>query len=31
MAIVLHDGEVRAGDAIGIELPPEPHRKLDKV
>jgi hypothetical protein len=24
-------GEVRPGDAIGIELPPEPHRSLDRV
>jgi MOSC domain-containing protein YiiM len=28
MAIVLADGDVRPGDAIGIELPAEPHRRL---
>jgi MOSC domain-containing protein YiiM len=31
MSIVLADGEVRPGDPIGIELPPEPHRVLDRV
>ena len=31
MAIVLHDGEVRPGDAIRVELPPEPHRALAPV
>ncbi|TCP59136.1 MOSC domain-containing protein [Tumebacillus sp. BK434] len=31
MAIVLEGGEVRAGDAIRIELPPEPHRPLERV
>lgn len=31
MSIVLAGGTVRPGDAIGIELPPEPHRALDRV
>jgi MOSC domain-containing protein YiiM len=31
MAIVLEGGEVRAGDAIAVELPAEPHRALEKV
>lgn len=31
MAIVLEGGEVRTGDAITIELPPEPHRPLEPV
>jgi MOSC domain-containing protein YiiM len=31
MGIVLAGGEVRPGDVIGIELPPEPHRALDRV
>ena len=31
MAIVLSPGEVKPGDAIEIELPPEPRRKLDAV
>jgi MOSC domain-containing protein YiiM len=31
MAIVLTGGEVRPGDPIQIELPPEPHRPLDKI
>jgi len=31
MGIVLAGGDVRPGDAIGIELPPEPHRALDRV
>ena len=31
MGIVLAGGEVRPGDAIGIELPPEPHVALDRV
>lgn len=31
MAIVLADGEVRAGDAIQVTLPVEPHAPLDKV
>jgi MOSC domain-containing protein YiiM len=31
MAVVLAGGEVRAGDAILLELPPGPHRPLDMV
>ena len=31
MGIVLASGEVRPGDAIRIELPPEPHVALDRV
>jgi len=31
MGIVLAGGQVRVGDAIGIELPPEPHHPLDAV
>jgi MOSC domain-containing protein YiiM len=31
MAIVRRGGKVRAGDTIGIELPPEPHRSLKPV
>jgi MOSC domain-containing protein YiiM len=31
MSIVLAGGDVRPGDTIGIELPPEPHRVLDRV
>jgi len=31
MAIVLTGGEVRPGDAIGVELPPAPHQPLDCV
>jgi MOSC domain-containing protein YiiM len=31
MAIVLAGGEVRSGDTISIELPPEPHRSLEPV
>jgi MOSC domain-containing protein YiiM len=31
MAIVLGSGEVRAGDPIRVELPPEPHRALEPV
>ncbi|HEX6041589.1 MOSC domain-containing protein [Longimicrobium sp.] len=31
MAIVLTGGDVRPGDAIGVELPPEPHRPLTPV
>jgi MOSC domain-containing protein len=31
MAIVLAAGEVHVGDAIGIELPAEPHRRLEPV
>jgi hypothetical protein len=31
MAIVRRGGEVRAGDAISVELPPEPHQPLKPV
>lgn len=31
MAVVLTGGDVRAGDAIRVELPPEPHRPLKPV
>ncbi|AZO80745.1 MULTISPECIES: MOSC domain-containing protein [unclassified Bosea (in: a-proteobacteria)] len=31
MGIVLEGGEVRAGDAIGITLPAQPHRALERV
>ncbi|HYJ81078.1 MAG TPA: MOSC domain-containing protein, partial [Longimicrobiaceae bacterium] len=31
MAIVVAGGEVRPGDPIGVELPPEPHRLLAPV
>jgi MOSC domain-containing protein YiiM len=31
MGIVLADGDVRTGDPIRIELPAEPHRRLEKV
>jgi MOSC domain-containing protein YiiM len=31
MGIVLADGEVRPGDAIQVELPPEPHTPLQPV
>jgi hypothetical protein len=31
MAIVLAPGEVGAGDAIAVELPPAPHRRLEPV
>jgi MOSC domain-containing protein YiiM len=31
MGIVLEGGEVRPGDAIRVELPPEPHRPLQVV
>ncbi|KGM34505.1 MOSC domain-containing protein [Inquilinus limosus] len=31
MGIVLSGGAVRPGDPIGIELPPEPHRPLERV
>jgi MOSC domain-containing protein YiiM len=31
MAIVLADGELRPGDPIRVELPPEPHRVLEPV
>jgi MOSC domain-containing protein YiiM len=31
MAVVLEGGEVRPGDAIAVELPPEPHAALQPV
>lgn len=31
MGIVLAGGEVRPGDPVGVELPPEPHRPLEPV
>jgi MOSC domain-containing protein YiiM len=31
MSIVLTGGEVRPGDSIRVELPPQPHRPLEKV
>jgi MOSC domain-containing protein YiiM len=31
MAIVLTSGEVSPGDLIRVELPPGPHRALEKV
>ncbi|GCE21824.1 hypothetical protein KDK_56240 [Dictyobacter kobayashii] len=31
MGIVLVEGEVRPGDIIRVELPPEPHRPLERV
>jgi MOSC domain-containing protein YiiM len=31
MAIVLADGEVKAGDPIHIKLPPQPHRALEPI
>jgi MOSC domain-containing protein YiiM len=31
MGVVLAGGDVQAGDSISIELPPEPHLKLDRV
>ena len=31
MGVVLADGEVRPGDAIRVDLPPEPHRPLEPV
>ena len=31
MAVVLADGDVRAGDAIRVELPPVPHVRLEVV
>ncbi|HEV2146063.1 MAG TPA: MOSC domain-containing protein [Longimicrobiaceae bacterium] len=31
MGVVLTGGEVRPGDAIRVELPPGPHRPLDRV
>jgi len=31
MSVVRRGGEVRAGDPIAVELPPEPHRRLEVV
>jgi MOSC domain-containing protein YiiM len=31
MGVVLAAGEVRPGDPIAVELPPEPHRRLEPV
>ena len=31
MGIVLAGGDVRPGDPIRVELPPEPHRALEPV
>ncbi|HEX3487136.1 MAG TPA: MOSC domain-containing protein [Micropepsaceae bacterium] len=31
MGIVLEDGEVRPGDGINVQLPPEPHERLTRV
>ncbi|WP_119459100.1 MOSC domain-containing protein [Rhodospirillaceae bacterium SYSU D60014] len=31
MGIVLAGGEIRPGDPIRVELPPEPHRSLERV
>ena len=31
MAIVLTSGEVRPGDPIGVEIPPPPHTRLERV
>ena len=31
MGVVLAAGEVRAGDSIKVELPPEPHQRLERV
>ena len=31
MAVVRRGGEIRPGDAIGVVLPPRPHRPLDRV
>jgi MOSC domain-containing protein YiiM len=31
MGVVHADGEVRPGDTIEVELPPQPHRALDRV
>ncbi len=31
MAIVLASGELRPGDDLRIELPPRPHRALERV
>lgn len=31
MSVVLVDGEVRPGDAVRVQLPPEPHQRLERV
>jgi MOSC domain-containing protein YiiM len=31
MGVVLAGGEIRAGDIIRVELPPEPHQRLERV
>jgi MOSC domain-containing protein YiiM len=31
MGIVLIGGEVRSGDAVRVEPPPQPHRPLERV
>jgi len=31
MGTVLSGGEIRPGDAISIQLPPEPYRRLERV
>ncbi|GGL29805.1 MOSC domain-containing protein [Planomonospora parontospora subsp. antibiotica] len=31
MGVVVAGGVVRSGDAVGVELPPQPHRPLDRV
>ncbi|MEN3613498.1 MOSC domain-containing protein [Plantactinospora sp. ZYX-F-223] len=31
MGVVREGGEIRPGDEISVELPPEPHRPLDRV
>jgi MOSC domain-containing protein YiiM len=31
MSVVIAGGEVKAGDSIQVELPPEPHRPLEPV
>ncbi|MEF2280045.1 MOSC domain-containing protein [Deinococcus sp. YIM 134068] len=31
MGVVLHGGEVKAGDGIEVEFPPEPHHPLERV
>jgi MOSC domain-containing protein YiiM len=31
MGIVIAGGDIAPGDAISVDLPPEPHRPLEKV
>ena len=31
MSVVVSDGDVRPGDPISVELPPQPHRRLEPV